>query len=282
MRYIQLTEEERLFLEDLYRHGRKGVERRRSQCLLLSCRGHSVGELAHIFQVRYATVLDWLNGWEREGRQGVPVKAGWGRKSKLAGVDEHLIERCVQGHNRNLRAAVAALEQESGVRVSSKTLQRFLKTGPLQLPQDTPQSQSRSATRSASSRPASSSGSLRGCRRRAGWMFSTMTRAAFRSLPALRLAEEGGDGGSASWQGKAHQRGRLLLQSGRLCAPHAAAGLLPAAPDRALRQLLRGHQQEDGGGAGQRAGAPREGIRAESEAVAGAGSVSVLSAPLLP
>ena len=127
MRYIHLAEEERLCLEELYRNGCNQVERRRSQCLLLSSRGYSIQELATIFRVRYATVHDWFNCWEQKGEQGVHIKAGRGRKSKLAGVDQNLIERCAKEHNWSLKAAVAAIEEECGV--SRKTLQRLLKTG---------------------------------------------------------------------------------------------------------------------------------------------------------
>jgi transposase len=139
MRYIHLTASEVTYLETSHRRGSNQIERRRSQCLLLSSQGYCLKELVSIFNVRYATVLDWFNSWERLGRESIPIQGRRGRKSKFAGLDQRLVTDGVQQYNRNLKAAVACLEKELGIKVSKRTLPRFLKTGPLHLPPDTPQ-----------------------------------------------------------------------------------------------------------------------------------------------
>lgn len=136
MRYIELTEAEEHYLKDLYAHGANQIERRRSHCLLLSHKGYQIKELMLIFDVRYATVLDWFNNWEREGKAGIGIKPGRGVKKKLRQVAPRRLKELVDTHSRNLEAVVAGLEEERQVKVSVQTVQRFLKTSRLQLQAD--------------------------------------------------------------------------------------------------------------------------------------------------
>jgi transposase len=128
MRVVSLTAAERKELEAVYRSSGYIVERQRSQCLLLSDSGKSINELASIFGVTRLTITNWLNKWERAGRQGIQLQAGRGRKKKLAGLAFTEIEAYVEQHNRNLKAVVALIKEKHAVGVSKKTLQRFLKT----------------------------------------------------------------------------------------------------------------------------------------------------------
>ncbi len=128
MRYIRLSEAEEKQLEIVYQTSPYVLERRRSQCLLLSHRGKSIQELASIFGVNRLCITPWLNKWESAGKAGILLPAGRGRKKKLAGLPPPQIEAYVQQHSRQLQAVVALLKEQHGVVVSKKTLQRFLKT----------------------------------------------------------------------------------------------------------------------------------------------------------
>lgn len=139
MRYIKLREEEKAYLEEHYHYGANQIERRRSQCLLLSHQGYCINELMAIFGVRYATVLDWFNNWEREGKASISIKTGRGQKRKLAGIDSTVLQDRVEKHSRDLKAVVAELKEGFHIQVSKRTVQRFLKTGRLHFSPDPPQ-----------------------------------------------------------------------------------------------------------------------------------------------
>lgn len=128
MRNIRLTEQEEQELKEVYRSSAYSVERRRSHCLLLSHRGKSINELAGIFSVTRLTVTNWLDRWERGGLEGIRLGSGRGRRRKLAGIGQELLEAYVEQHSRNLNAVVALIKEKHAVEVSKKTLQRFLKT----------------------------------------------------------------------------------------------------------------------------------------------------------
>lgn len=139
MRYIKLSKEEEQQLKELYQQSRYVVERRRSQCLLLSHQGKDINELASIFGVKRLCITQWLDKWEAAGQAGILLQAGRGRKRKLSGLKAEQLESYVAEHRRNLNAVVALLKDRHAVEVSKKTLQRFLKTKPLHFPQGAPQ-----------------------------------------------------------------------------------------------------------------------------------------------
>jgi transposase len=131
MRYIRLTEEEKTYLQECYHHGINQIERRRSHCLLLSDQGYKIKALMDIFDVRYATVLDWFNNWEREGKASINIKQGRGPKKKLAAIDSLELKDRIDKHNRNLKALIVEIKEDYQIQVSKRTVQRFLKTGRL-------------------------------------------------------------------------------------------------------------------------------------------------------
>jgi len=87
-RFIKLTEEERDSLRLLKNTGKTRRERERSHALLLSDKGFDTNQLREIFDIRMATLLDWMNRWENEGFKGLSDKPGRGRKRKLTFEEE--------------------------------------------------------------------------------------------------------------------------------------------------------------------------------------------------
>ena len=128
MRTIRLTEQEEKELQEVYKSSGSIIERRRSQCLLLSHRGKSINELAGIFGVTRLTITNWRDKWKEGGLEGIRLESGRGRKQKLAGIGQEQLEAYVEEHSRNLNAVLALLREKHAVEVSKKTLQRFLKT----------------------------------------------------------------------------------------------------------------------------------------------------------
>ena len=72
--------------------------------------------------------MTWLHLWEQEGQQGLKLKPGRGRKPKLD-KDKHVnvIKTLIENEPKNLTRVVAQIESELDIKVSKKTLQRFLK-----------------------------------------------------------------------------------------------------------------------------------------------------------
>ena len=86
MRFITLSPAEEQQLTALHTSSANAVERRRSQCLLLSARGHTLTQLTAIFAVCRLTIRHWFDGWESVQLAGLRHRPGQGRKRKLAAV----------------------------------------------------------------------------------------------------------------------------------------------------------------------------------------------------
>lgn len=130
MRYIRLTEEEKLELEALHKEGPNSVVRERSLMILLSNNRLCVNEIALFFNHTRHTVSRLLNRWESRDyapyEEFLSVKSGRGAKAKLSPA-AHLLPGLIEKHSRNLKPVLAILEKEHGIKVSRQTLRNFLK-----------------------------------------------------------------------------------------------------------------------------------------------------------
>ena len=78
----ELSEEQREELHQLMKTGNEQV-RRRAHAVLLSSRGYSVDQIAHIYEVDRDTVSNWLDRWKDGGTGGLNDQEGRGRKPIL-------------------------------------------------------------------------------------------------------------------------------------------------------------------------------------------------------
>ena len=78
-----LTADELRVLEHYSQHAPHHRERRRALAVLGHHRGQSLGQLASLFAVRYATVHDWLTRWQGQGLAGLAEGPRAGRPPKL-------------------------------------------------------------------------------------------------------------------------------------------------------------------------------------------------------
>lgn len=78
-RFIQLTLEEEQFLRALKKQSSSERERDRAHALLLSHKGHTIGGLSKIFDVRRATISEWLDRWEMHKKAGMADASKSGR-----------------------------------------------------------------------------------------------------------------------------------------------------------------------------------------------------------
>ena len=71
LRNLALTPDEVSTLQACILHALHLRQRRRAQALLGHHRGHSLGQLATFYGVRYATVHAWLQAWLQKGLVGL-------------------------------------------------------------------------------------------------------------------------------------------------------------------------------------------------------------------
>ncbi|MCP3929364.1 MAG: helix-turn-helix domain-containing protein [Bacteroidetes bacterium] len=130
-KYIEkLSGEQRSSLEKAYKTSDCQLSRRRAQCILLSSGGKSVQELSDIYAVRTRTIYTWFNLWEANGIKGIARKPGQGRKPLLDKDNaEHVktVKDLIENDAKSSRRVKIKVESELGIKLSKKTLKRFLK-----------------------------------------------------------------------------------------------------------------------------------------------------------
>ncbi|MBC8111813.1 MAG: helix-turn-helix domain-containing protein, partial [Verrucomicrobia bacterium] len=85
------------------------------------------------FNVVRKTIYAWFTLWESGGVEAILHKTGTGCKKKLKDVAVGLLKQKVEDHSRNLKPVLSWLIHTYQVKVSKKTLQRFLKIQRLDL-----------------------------------------------------------------------------------------------------------------------------------------------------
>lgn len=127
---IKLTEEQKSSLKEGFTHGKSPLFRRKCQCILLCGSGKTSLEIADFFQVSRHSVLLWIRLWESDGIKGLELKPGRGRKAKLK-LEEpkhvKVVKELVDNEPNNLRFVTSKIESDLNIKVSKKTLKRFLK-----------------------------------------------------------------------------------------------------------------------------------------------------------
>ncbi|MCB9080773.1 MAG: helix-turn-helix domain containing protein [Lewinellaceae bacterium] len=125
-----MTEEQKSSLQKGYSHGKSPLYRRKCHCILLSHAGKTPSELASFFGVSVYSIRVWLQRWEQHGQEGLKLKPGRGRKSKLE-LDQaqhvETVKTLIKNEPKNLTRVTAQLEKKLGIEVSKRTLKRFLK-----------------------------------------------------------------------------------------------------------------------------------------------------------
>ena len=93
MRYIQLTQSERITLEEGYKNHAKFHVRQRCQALLLSDEDWQVKQIAKLNHVRTRTIYTWMDRWQEMGLIGVMILPGRGVKPKLSVQNQAMVEK---------------------------------------------------------------------------------------------------------------------------------------------------------------------------------------------
>lgn len=132
MRYIkELTESDQKELRAGFEKGATKQFRIRCQGILLSYQGYKIKQLMELYGVGRDTVRSWFNRWESEGISGLRDRPRSGRPAKLRLDNQTHVDKVkekVKQERQKLDKVRAELEQELGIDMSRRTLQRFLKS----------------------------------------------------------------------------------------------------------------------------------------------------------
>ena len=129
-RFIRLTQKEKEKLEYAYRRGKGAHYRNRCRAILLSDKGYDIDSLVEIFGTTRQTIYRWFNRYEKAHLEGLKNQGTRGRHAKLDIHNEKtvkLVKRLIENEPRNLNKVLAELEQQLGIELSRRTLNRFLK-----------------------------------------------------------------------------------------------------------------------------------------------------------
>ena len=117
-------------LEEGYKNGKTHVLRQRCHIVLLKLQGHTAKQIAALkgYPKHQGTINNWVSRYEKVGMSGLKNKKGQGRKPILnKETQRETIEKIVQLERQRLNQAKALIETALQVRMSKKTLTRFLK-----------------------------------------------------------------------------------------------------------------------------------------------------------
>jgi transposase len=114
-------------LQRIYRQSRHHQVRQRAHCLVLHQEGFTIAQLQDIFQVSRKTLYNWFNAWEDKGLVGLYNQPGRGRKATFTPDQQQQIRAWAQQHPQQLKQVLQKVQQQWGIRVSTKTLKRVLK-----------------------------------------------------------------------------------------------------------------------------------------------------------
>ncbi len=131
MRFITLTEEERILIDTQYKRSSSPVVRERCMFLKLSSQNKSMMEISRIMEVGRLRVTIFFNAWENAGNlsekeKSLGIKKGRGAKLKLEKVKDVLPD-LVKENSRNLNVVLDILDKKYEIKVTKPTLRNFLK-----------------------------------------------------------------------------------------------------------------------------------------------------------
>lgn len=127
----QLTEIQIKELEFNYRQSKSHALRQRCHIILLKSQAHGSKYITALsgYPKHEGTINGWVNRYEALGIAGLKNKSGQGRKTILNKETHELkVKGIVRSERQRLNHAKYLIEKESDLKMSKKTLTRFLKT----------------------------------------------------------------------------------------------------------------------------------------------------------
>lgn len=130
-RYVEnLTETDLQGLKVGFKTGKSHTYRCRCKAIIMSHEGWQCSAIADFFDVTLVTVYKWLDRWDKGGLENLADKDGRGRKPILdlsQNAHVELVTNAIEESPSNSKKALAQIEEELDISMSTKTLKRFLK-----------------------------------------------------------------------------------------------------------------------------------------------------------
>ena len=126
IKVIQLTDEQRLQLEEGFRQGKSHAYRMRCRTILLKAKGLTSKEVGVQTEQTHISVNSWVKRFETEGIKGLETRPGRGRKPIMDNSDEDAVRIAIENDLQSVMNAKEAWQQASGKKASESTFRAFL------------------------------------------------------------------------------------------------------------------------------------------------------------
>ena len=126
IKVIQLTDEQRLQLEEGFRQGKSRAYRMRCRTILLKAKGLTSKEVGVQTEQTHISVNSWVKRFETEGIKGLETRPGRGRKPIMDNSDEDAVRIAIENDRQSVMKAKEAWQQASGKKASESTFRAFL------------------------------------------------------------------------------------------------------------------------------------------------------------
>ena len=129
-KFIKLTLEEELTLEQGSKNHPKPHFRKRCACILLSNRGYEIKSLASIYKTRINTIGTWFRNWNEKGIVGLQIVQGQGRKAILSTASPVLVQEIkdsIRTNPQDLTVVCQQISQKLSLNLSKNQLKQFIK-----------------------------------------------------------------------------------------------------------------------------------------------------------
>jgi transposase len=101
--------------------------RMRAHCILLSHQRYTIPHIARFYQVNRRRVSVWIDRWHTWGLVGLYDRPRSGRPDTFTAEEQQKVQHYLHETPRDVKRIVAAMEQETCKRVSTKTIKRYIK-----------------------------------------------------------------------------------------------------------------------------------------------------------
>jgi transposase len=123
----QLSDRDRLLLEEGLKKGESHCFRTRCHVILLKAEGRSSKDVGLITDMSHISVNHWVKRFKCRGISGLKNKPGQSRKAVLDAEDREGLLEAIKQHRQRLQTAKAEWESSRGRSISDSTLHRFFK-----------------------------------------------------------------------------------------------------------------------------------------------------------
>lgn len=126
IKVIELTDEQRLQLEEGFRTGKSHAFRMRCRAILLKSKGLTSKKVGEQTEMTHISVNSWVKRFETEGISGLETRPGRGRKPIMDSSDEEIVRKAIENDSQSVKKAKEAWQQASGKEASASTFRAFL------------------------------------------------------------------------------------------------------------------------------------------------------------